>query len=171
MAGAQGLENVTWDGATSVLIRFGIVKVPVLKITPPKVDIKVDKIGPVGEMLATKRTPGVAEIGDLALELLTSDYEEFVLPRMPKHAGTEIQFVITCTISHPSVKGSLGRLCDGCRIIGLEGPDLERTEKGLITKLPISVMNLWEKGRDGVWKTLVRKSKMTSADAKALMKF
>lgn len=171
MAGPNGLNDVTWDGATSVAMRFGTTKVPILKLSPPKVELKREKIRRVGEQVASRRTPGAGEVGDMTVELLSADYMTFILPRMGRHAGGEIEFVTTCTIAHPSVTGSLSRLMDHCSIVSIEGPDIESSEKGLITKLGISVLDLWEKGSDGKWKTLFRKAGMTSADAAALLKF
>lgn len=167
----NGLENGAWDGATCVKLRWGTEAVPCLKVESPKLEIKVEKIRRIGEMLATKRTPGVAELAAMKVSLLTTDYARSVLKHFGKHAGTEIEFVLTATIVHPAVFGQLSRLVDHCRILSVEGPTIESTEKGLVTDLMIDGLDLWERGNDNVWKTLVRKSNLTSADAKALLAF
>jgi hypothetical protein len=87
MAGAIGLRDMTWDGG-SAFLRFGSTKISVKKFTPPKLEVKVARVKRVGEMLATKRTPGSGEVSDSGVELLLTDYEELILPRLGKHAGT-----------------------------------------------------------------------------------
>lgn len=170
MAGANGLNDVTWDSAQSAFFRFGSTKIALTKFEPPKDDIKVEKVPRIGEMRASKRTPGRSEVGDISIELLATDYEAFLLPRMPKHGGTLVEFVITASVYHPSVLGSYGILCDNCRIIGSEGPSFDGSEKALIKKLTISVLDVWEKGRDGIWKTLSLKP-LPSSQAVPLLKF
>jgi hypothetical protein len=166
-----GLENATWDGATCVRLRWGTAAVPCLKIESPKLEVKVEKIRRIGEMIATKRTPGVAELASFKVSLLTTDYKTYILPRYGKHAATEIEFVLTTTIVHPSVRGQLSRLVDHCRVLSIEGPTIESTEKGLVTDLMIDGLDIWERGDDNIWKTLVRKATLTSADATALLSF
>jgi hypothetical protein len=166
-----GLENGAWDGGTCTRLRWGSIAVPCTKITLPKLEIKTEKVRRIGEMLATKRTPGAAELGPLKVSMLAADYKEFVLLRYGKHAGTETEFVLTTTIIHPSVRGSLSRLADHCRIVTIEELSIEASEKALMIDLTIDPMDLWERGDDDVWKTLVRKSTLTSADAQVLLSF
>ncbi len=154
MAGANGLADCTWDSASCAFFRFGSTKIPLTKFTPPKEDIKIEKIPRIGEMRARKRTPGRSEISTAAVEMLLSDYATLWLPRMPKHGGALVEFVVTATVTHPSVKGSYGILCDNGRVIGAEGPEFDGSEKGLIKKLTIDFVDVWEKAEDGVWKTL-----------------
>ena len=170
MAGPNGLSDCTWDSASSAFFRFGSTKIPLLKFTPPKDDVKIDKPRRVGEMRAQKRTPGVSEIGTASIEMLLSDYTSLLLPRMPKHGGTLVEFVVTATVTHPSVKGSYGILCDNGRIIGSEGPEFDGSEKGLIKKLTIDFLDIWEKNEDGIWKTLSLKP-LPSSQAIPLLAF
>ena len=170
MAGPNGLSDCTWDSASSAFFRFGSTKIPLLKFTPPKDDVKIDKPRRVGEMRAQKRTPGVSEIGTASIEMLLSDYTSLLLPRMPKHGGTLVEFVVTATVTHPSVKGSYGILCDNGRIIGYEGPEFDASEKGLIKKLTIDFLDIWEKNEDGQWKTLSLKP-LPSSQAIPLLAF
>lgn len=165
------LHDTTWDTAASLAIRFGTLKAALTKLSPPKEDVKVEKIRMVGDQLATKRTPGIVDVGDGTIEMLATVYEAQILPRLPKHGGTLTQFVITCTYSHPSVEGSLAYLYDRCRIIGTEDPPVEASEKGAIVKLTVSVMEKSVKGRDGVWKSLALKPGLPSSTAKALLSF
>ena len=170
MAGPNGLSDCTWDSASCAFFRFGSTKIPLLKFTPPKDDVKIDKPRRVGEMRAQKRTPGVSEIGTASIEMLLSDYTSLLLPRMPKHGGTLVEFVVTATVTHPSVKGSYGILCDNGRIIGSEGPEFDGSEKGLIKKLTIDFLDIWEKNEDGIWKTLSLKP-LPSSQAIPLLAF
>ena len=170
MAGPNGLADCTWDSASCAFFRWGSTKITLLKFGVPKDDIKVEKIRPIGAMRATRRTPGTSEVGDASIEMLASDYASLVLPRMPVHAGTDVEFVVTATVTHPSVLGGYGVLCDGCRIIGSEGPDFDGTEKGLVKKLTLSVMNVWERGESGVWKTYARLA-LPSSQAVPLLNF
>ena len=170
MAGPNGLSDCTWDSASSAFFRFGSTKIPLLKFTPPKDDVKIDKPRRIGEMRAQKRTPGVSEIGTASIEMLLSDYTSLLLPRMPKHGGTLVEFVVTATVTHPSVKGSYGILCDNGRIIGSEGPEFDGSEKGLIKKLTIDFLDIWEKNEDGIWKTLSLKP-LPSSQAIPLLAF
>ncbi len=167
----NGLENGAWDGATCVRLRWGTSAVPCIKIESPKLEVKVEKVRRIGEMIATKRTPGVADLAAFKVSLLTSDYKTYVLPRFGKHAGTELEFVLTATIVHPSVRGQLSRLVDHCRVLVLEGPTIESTEKALVTDLMIDGLDVWERGDDNIWKTIVRKNTLTSFDAQVLLSF
>ena len=58
------------------------------KFTLSKVEVKTEKVPRVGESLASKRTPGRAEVSDPSGEMLTTDWVGFVLPRMPEQGGT-----------------------------------------------------------------------------------
>ncbi len=170
MAGETGLQDATWDSASCAKIRFGAIVVPFMKFTPPKAEVKTEKPARVGEMLAQKRTPGRGEIGDGSGEILLSDYVKFILPRFPRHGGTFVNFVITITVSHPSVNDSYAALYDGCRMTVLEGPELDGSEKALIKKCSISVMNKFEKGADGIWKALNQLA-LPSSQAIPLLQF
>lgn len=170
MAGAKGLEDCTWDSASSAFLRFGSTKVPLTKCTPPKEDVKTEKIRPIGAMRATKRTPGVSDIADASAEILLTEYTTLILPRLPRHGGTLVEFVVTLSVFHPSVKGSYGMLWDACRFVAHEGPELDGSEKGLIKKLGISILDVWEKGEDGIWKTQSLKP-LPSSQAIPLLQF
>lgn len=170
MAGETGLQDATWDSASCAKIRFGAIVVPFMKFTPPKVEVKTEKPPRVGEMLAQKRTPGRGEIGDASGEILLTDYVEFILPRFPRHGATFVGFVVTNTVGHPSVRGSYAQLIDGCRMTVLEGPELDGSEKGLVKKVSISVINVFEKGADGIWKALNQLA-LPSSQAVPLLQF
>lgn len=170
MAGPNGLADCTWDSASCAFFRFGTTKIPLTKFEPPKDDIKIERLARIGEMRASKRTPGRSEISTASVELLLSDYATFILPRLGTHGGTLIEFVVTATVTHPSVNGSYGLLCDNGRIIGSEGPGFDGTEKGLIKKLTIDFLDIWEKGEDGKWKTLSIKP-LPSSQAAPLLQF
>src|SRR5262249_37015566 len=130
----------------------------------------VEKIRRLGEQLASVRTPGSAEIPDIAAEILVTDYVEIILPRMPKHGGSLITFPVTANRRHPAITGSYGIIFDACRIVK-RGETIENGEKGAVKKLGLSVMNVWERGADGVWKCLALLPTVPTAQAKALMQF
>lgn len=162
-------QSVTWDGGSARAV-FGTTRIPFTKFEVPKTEIKTSKVRRLGEMLAKVRTPGAAEIADVAAEMLTSDYVKLVLPRMPKHGGTLIEFTVTLNRRHPAVQGSYGIMMDQCRIVAIE-EGVESGENAALKKLGLSVMNVWERGEDGVWKCLTFEDALPSAQARALMDF
>lgn len=166
---AVGLNDLTWDGS-SAFGRFGSTKVPFTKLERPKVETKTEKIRRLGEQLPTVRTPGAVEIADLSAELLTTDYVALILPRMPRHGGNLIEFPVTMNRRHPAVLGSYSILLDQCRIVSDE-ESIENGEKGAIVKIGLSVMNVWEKGLDGIWKCKALMPSLPSSQAVALMQF
>lgn len=167
----NGLNDATWDSASSATVRFGSTKIALVKFTPSKIEIKTEKVPRVGESLASKRTPGRAEVSDASGEMLTSDWFTYGLSRMPEQGGTLIELVVLVTFSHPSVTGTGAILHDRCRFTAIEGPDLDGSEKGLITKFTLSCMALYEKGADGKWKSLNRVEGRPSSTAAAILKF
>lgn len=171
MAPPNALHDLTWDSATSASIVLGVLRVPFQKLAPGKITIKVDKPRQVGQSMPKKRTPGAGEIGDFNGELLATDYEESILPRMPSHGGTLVVFPILIALRHPSITGSLSILMDQCRIVEIDGPELAADEKALVYKLQFSAMGRHDKGRDGKWKALAYNSARPSSEARALMKF
>ena len=171
MSGPNGLIDATWDTASSLSVRFGSTKVAILKLTPAKVEIKTEKIRRVGSTLPDKRTPGVAEISDCTGEMLTSDYVGFILPRMPVQGGTLIELVTLIQFNHASIVGEYSILMDRCRFTAIEGPEIDASEKGAITKFTMSCMARHDKGADGKWKALFSKPGQPSSTAVALMKF
>lgn len=171
MAGTNGLNDATWDSASSARVLFGGSQISLVKFTLSKVEVKTEKVPRVGESLASKRTPGRAEVSDPSGEMLTTDWVGFVLPRMPEQGGTLLELVVLVTLSHPSVLGSAAILLDRCRFTAIEGPDLDGSEKGLITKFTMSSMARYDKGADGKWKSLFRVEGRPSSTATALLKF
>lgn len=165
-----GLEDCTWDAGVSFAMRWGSTKVPLVSFTPPKQEVKKEKVARLGEMLAQKHTTGRGEIGNATAEVLLTDYVEFILSRGAKHGMTLNEIVITATVGHPSVNGSYGALYDGCSFVVLEGPDFKPDEKALIKKIEFLVMNVFEKGPDGVWKAL-NQLRLPSSQAVPLLNF
>lgn len=172
MAAPSGLRDLTWDSAgTQVSIVLGILRVPFTKFSPGKMSIKLDKPAIVGESLPTKRTIGKGELAAFGGEILATHYQDLILPRMPKHGGTLIQFPILVTIKHPSITGTLKILLDDCRIIEIDGPELDGSEKALIYKLQFDAMRRYDMGLDGNWRGLAYDPRRASADARAIMQF
>ena len=156
MASFPALQDITSDSGTSVAILFGALRMPLTKLSPGKITVKREKIRRVGESIARKRTPGSAEIGDFNGEMLASDFEANLLPRLPEHGGCLVEFPILIRMSQPSLAGSLAVWMDSTCILEFDGPETDGSsaEKPLIYKLQFSAMNRFDKGRDGVWKCL-----------------
>ncbi len=165
----NGLDDVTWD-STSARLRFGITSAPCTKFDRPKVERKREKVLRVGEELASKRTPGIVDIGDVSAEMLATDWVSVVLPRMPAQGWAGIEFTVTLVRKHPSVTGLYSILMDRCSIVSSE-ESVGADEKGAIVKFSLSVMNVFERGADGIWKCMARLPKSTSAQGAALMTF
>ncbi len=171
MAGPNGLKDLTWDSATSASIVLGITRIPFQKLSPGKVTIKIDKPPRVGESLPTKRTPGKGEIAPFNGEIVATDFEAHILPRMPEHGGTLVEFPILILLKHPMVVGSLGIIMDDTRILEYDGPELDGSEKALVYKINFDAMRRYDKGRDGKWKGLAYDPRRASSAARALMQF
>jgi hypothetical protein len=150
------MQDVIWDAGTSASILFGVLRVPLTKLSPGKITVKREKVRRVGESLARKRSPGSAEISDYNGEMLATDFEATLLPRLPQHGGTLVEFPILIRLGHPSVAGSLAVWMSETCITEFDGPELDGSsaEKGLIYKLQFSSMGRFDKGRDNVWKCL-----------------
>ncbi len=170
MPAPNGLRDLVWDSASCASIVFGIHRVPLLKFSPSKVETKIEKIKAVGSARATRRTPGVTEIADASGEITATDFEANLLPVFGRHGSNLIQFVITAHLQHPSIAGSFTTLLDGVRIVSEEGPELTGDEKAVVTKLGFSVMQVWRKGRDGLWKCQSYETTLPSAQARALIR-
>lgn len=171
MANQTALQDLTWDSATCASIVLGVLRVPFMKLSPGKITIKRDKPAGIGEGLPRRRTPGRGEVGDFNGEILATDFEGSILPRLPRHGGTLLEFPILITIKHPAVPGSLGILLDDSSITELDGPELDGSEKAIVYKLQFNAMRRFDKGRDGQWKGLAYDTNRPSAQAVALMKF
>ena len=169
----MALDDLTWDSCSSAHVVFGASRVPFQKLEPGKITIKTEKSRRVGEPIATRRTPGAAEVADPTAEMLATDFEAHILPRMPKHGGTLIEFPVLIVLKHPSIAGTLSILLDRCRFLEWDGPSLDGNspEKGLIYKLTMSAMGRMDRGRDGQWKALYYDIRRASKDARALMAF
>ncbi len=170
-ANPKALYDLAWDSAECVRIVLGTTRVVFNKFSPPKVEVKTEKVVRVGESRATKRTPGRTEIADMSAEILLTDYSAHIMPRMPRMGGTLVTFPIIAAVKHPSIAGSFNTLLDECRIVSEEGPEMDGSEKALVMKLGISVMQVWHKNADKIWRCLSYETAMPSEAAKALMQF
>lgn len=165
----NGLENTAYS-SVDVRIRMGSAAFALRSATFPKLEIKTDAPRLLGQMIADRRTVGAGELGPLKAEMLVADYREFI-KRWGKHNATAIEFVVTGTFRTPGLRGAFERLVDHCRITATQEQKLDPDEKALMIELEIQGLNLWERGEDGIWKTLVKKENLTSADAQALLSF
>ncbi|MGE5200998.1 MAG: hypothetical protein ACM3O6_02925 [Acidobacteriota bacterium] len=171
MPSLQALADLAWDSASSVTIFFGTTQIVCTEAQLPDVEIKSEKLHEIGLMLPERRTVGRAEISDFTLKMELSRYSTVILPRMPEHGGTLIEFVVNATIKHPSITGSFGVFLDHCRIIKASGIKLSADEKALVRELTISTMGVFEKGADGKPKSLYVNSKKPSSQLQAAMSF
>jgi hypothetical protein len=163
----NGLQDLVWDSGTSASLVCGALRCPFTKASPGKITVKREKVRPIGNAIATKRTPGSAEVGDWNAEMMATDFESTILPRMPKHGGSLVEFGALIKLSHPSIAGSLAVWLSETTILEFDGPELDGSsaEKALIYKIQFSSMGRFEKGRDGIWKCLYYDPKRPSADA------
>jgi len=163
------LRDLAYDSGACAGVVIGTTVCTFTKLGVPKNEIKVEKISPVGAGRATRRTPGKAEIADMMTEMLVADYAP-ILNAQNVHGGTEIQHEIITRLAHPGIIGSFGTLLSGARIISIEGPDLDGSEKGAIIKLGWSIMERWDRiGTSRTFKCLGYETAKPSAQAKALM--
>jgi hypothetical protein len=167
----NGLNDLTWDSSACASVVLGSTRVAFTKFAPPKVETKTEKVARIAEQRATRRTPGRTEIADMSAEMLATDFEFKLLPAFNRHGSNLVEFETIVDIRHPSISGSFGLLLTACRIVSEEGPELAADEKGLIYKLGISVMQVWRRGRDGIWKCHSYERALPSSQAAALMQF
>ena len=85
--------------------------------------------------------------------------------------GTLIELATLVQFSHASVVGQYAILMDRCRFTVIEGPEIDGSEKGAITKFTMSCMARYDKGADGKWKALFSVPGRPSSTAQALLKF
>lgn len=167
----MGLQNSTFDTASSAALLFGLTSIPILNGAVPAVEVKKAKSRAIGRMIADKRTPGVAEIADMSGEIRADDYANIILPRLPKNGGTLLNFAGLFKLDHPSVTGTLSVLVDGLCFTKIEGFEIKADENPATIKFTLSCMTRWDKGADGIWKQLWWSPGQPSATAKALLKF
>ncbi len=170
MASLKALSDLAWD-STCVTLLFGTTQIVLVEAQLPDVEIKTEKLDELGLQLPERRTVGRASITDMTGKVEMSRYEAVILPRMPEHGGTLIEFVSTVNIKHPSITGSFGIFLDHCRIVKLGGVKFAADEKALVRELGISVMGVFEKGRDGKPKCLNVNSRKPSSQLVAAMQF
>ena len=168
----QSLRDGAWDSATCVSLVLGSTRVSFTKFAIPKLEVKTEKIAPIGAGIATRRTPGKAEVAAVNAEMLLRDYTEQILPHMNKHGGTLTEFNVVARVGHPSIEGSFNALLDVCRVLSWEGPEFDGSEKALVMKLIIDPMFVFHKsGATGLWKCLHYDAAKPSSQAKALMRY
>lgn len=167
----DGLQDVTFDTASCASLYLGNTAIDVQKFSPSKVSVKKDKLRPIGSMIATKRTPGVAEVADGSFEVLETVWMSVILPRLPVHGGSDVTFTILQALKHPTIIGSSRILLDRVTLAEFDGPELVGDEKGAVRKFAYTAMDRYEAGIDGVWKTLYRRPGVPSALAVAILKF
>lgn len=146
------IRNVAFDGSTG-RIRFGSLAAGLTKIGTPKEERKCEKIRLIGDPVARIRTPGIWEVGDAEIEMLTSTFAGTILPQLPLHGGSLIDFPITLVDRHPQVVGAYHIVLDRCNFMGNE-ETWENSEKAKLIKLPYSCIEVFRKVGAGQWKSM-----------------
>lgn len=164
---ATSLRNLAFDGSTG-RIRFGAQAVLLTKIQLPKEELKEGKERYIGEQVARARTPGVLDVGMLEIETTSAAFVGIILPAWQVHGNNFPEFPVTVSDRHPLVSGPYSRILDRCRFLNIEEA-IENSEKASIVKLGLSVIEVFRRGTDGIWKTLGYEPSLGSAAAQALM--
>lgn len=160
------IRNVAFDGCTG-RIRFGSLAIGLIKIGKPKEERKSEKIRLIGDPVARIRTPGTWDVGDAEIELLSSTFAGTILPLLPLHGGSLIDFPITLVDRHPQVNGDYHTILDRCNFMGIEEA-IENSEKANTVKLMYSCIEVFRKIGQGQWKSFAWRPSQGSLSAQAL---
>lgn len=147
------VNNYALDGAC-VRIRFGRIAVTCIGIELPEESIKTELVRHLGEQVSQVRTLGMYEAKEATVNITSAVLARQILPRWPVHGGNAFEFVTTITQRHPLVGSPYSVILDRCRFIGIKPEKIEASEKPITIGLPISVINVFHKGEDGVWTSL-----------------
>jgi hypothetical protein len=147
--------NFTYESATA-RIRIGATAVACTKATPPKQSIKTEILGRIGEAVKTIRTVGVLDVDGGALEMESAVFANQLLPALPANGFTLFEFAVHIVQRHPLVGAPMYALWSRCRFVGTEEEALEQSEKATKITLPLSVIQIFYAGPDGVYKSLVQ---------------
>lgn len=147
--------NFTYEGS-SARIRIGATAIPCTKVTPPKQNVKTEVFGRIGEFTKTVRTIGILEVDGGQLELESAVFSNQLLPAMPKNGFTMFEFGVHVVQRHPLVGGPMFAWWNRVRFVGTEEEAIEQSEKATRITLPVSVIQVFYAGADGVFKSLVQ---------------
>jgi hypothetical protein len=163
-------SNVAFD-PSSFSLRYHLSTFPTTKLTPAEENLKQEKIAVLGEQYQTYYTPGMMEVGEAEVEMLTVVWKD-LLAALPDPFSSAT-FPVTGNERHPSVRGSYTLILDDCGIIGTKH-GIEAGEKANRITFKMRVMRTLYRGSDNVWKTMARRPGVSidaSAAAQSLMKF
>jgi hypothetical protein len=162
-------ENYTYSGA-DVRIRLGTTAVPCEGgCEPPKETIKTETIRRLGDQIARVRTVGILEMGDASITLSAAVYAKRLLPLVPANGWSLFEFVVTVSHRHPLLGSPYIQVWDRCRFAGIEPDKIEPSEKAIMIKLPISVIQVFHKGADGIRKSLALDPQQPTPAASAFL--
>ena len=162
-------ENYTYSGA-DVRIRVGTTAIPCEGgVEPPKETIKTETIRALGDQVARVRTVGVLEMGDASITLSAAVFAARLLPMVPINGWSLFEFVVTVSHQHPLLGTPYLQVWDQCRFTGIEPDNIEPSEKALMIKLPISTIQVFHKGVDGIRKSLARNPILPTPAAAAFL--
>lgn len=149
--------NFTYEGSLA-RVRIGAGAIPSTKLTPPKQNIKLEKLARIGEAVKTIRTIGTLDCEGGAVELESAVFAELLIPRMPPNGWTMFEFSIHVVQRHPLVGGPYSAFWNRVRFTGTEEEAIEASEKATRISLPVDVIQIFYAGRDGVFKSLVQQA-------------
>jgi hypothetical protein len=152
---AANAPNFTYEGA-SARVRIGATAIACTKVTPPKQSIKTEVLGRIGEAVKTVRTIGVLDVDGGSIEMESAVFANQFLPAVPANGFTMFEFGVHVVQRHPLVGGPMYAWWNRVRIIGTEEDAIEQSEKATKLSLPVSVIQLFYAGPDGVYKSLVQ---------------
>lgn len=152
---AANAPNFTYESALA-RVRIAASAIAVTKLTPPKQSIKEEKFGRLGEMIETVRTVGILSVDGGAVEMESAVFANQMLPALPVNGFSLFEFSIHVVQRHPLVGGPMFALWKRVRFMGTEEDAIERSEKATKISLPVSVMQVFYAGPDGVYKSLAQ---------------
>jgi hypothetical protein len=150
----NAVNRIVLDGS-SARIRFHMsIFGGITKITGIEEKLKQEKVWFLGEQYATARTPGQVEVSDIEVVMSSVGWAN-LLGALPDQFS-DIDFPITCNERHVTLATGYTVLLDEAKIVGTK-QDIEASEKARMVTIPMSIMRIAHKGRDGSRKTLARR--------------
>jgi hypothetical protein len=150
----SAVNNIVLDGSSARIRLHMSIFGGIQKITGLEEKLKQEKVWFLGEQYATARTPGQVELSDAEMVMSSVGWSN-LLGALPDQFS-DIDFPITCNERHVTLAFGYTVLLDQVKIIGSK-QDFEASEKARMVTVPISIMRIVHKGRDGSRKTLARR--------------
>lgn len=165
---APSAPNYTYEGAFA-RVRIATSAIACLSVEPPKLAMKTEKFGRLGEQVKRVRTQGVLDVDGGSLTMESAVFARQLLPRLPKNGWSQFEFVVTVLQRAPNVGSPFSAVWDRVRFMGTEEEAIEMSEKATRIKLPIDAIDVFYGGTDGVLRSLAIQQRMPSDAASAFM--